>query len=138
MNEDYETNYVSTGSLRHSSNTSLHVKNNSNLKDDDIASNSTHNNNEINIGLIFLLAFMLCLSDIGDKSQITVITMAAIYDLYGVLIGSSLALICTVTLAVLFGNWICEKISPKVLLFIGGILFLIFGFEVLLNIFFQW
>ena len=63
--------------------------------------------------------------------------MAAIYDLYGVLIGSSLALTGTVTLAVLFGNWICEKISPKVLMFIGGIFFILFGCEVLLNIFFQ-
>ena len=143
MNDDYETNYGSTRSLRNSSATSASAKNSSNLKDkdndnDNDSSNSNNNNSEINIGLILLLVFMLCLSDIGDKSQITVITMAAIYDLYGVLIGSSLALMGTVTLAVLFGHWICEKMSPKVLLFIGGILFLIFGFEVLLNIFFQW
>ena len=147
MNDDYETNYGSTRSLRNSSATSASAKNSCNLKDkdndnDNDSSNSNNNNSEINIGLILLLVFMLCLrlclSDIGDKSQITVITMAAIYDLYGVLIGSSLALIGTVTLAVLFGHWICEKMSPKVLLFIGGILFLIFGFEVLLNIFFQW
>ena len=46
--------------------------------------------------------------------------MAAIYDLYGVLIGSSLALTGAFTLVVLFGNWIWEKISPKVLMFIGG------------------
>ena len=145
MNDDYETNYGSTRSLRNSSANSASAKNSSNLKDkdndndnDNDSSNSNNNNSEINIGLILLLVFMLCLSDIGDKSQITVITMAAIYDLYGVLIGSSLALMGTVTLAVLFGHWICEKMSPKVLLFIGGILFLIFGFEVLLNIFFQW
>ena len=128
--------------MRNSSTTSMSVRNSSNLKekdkDDDTNNYNDNNNSEINIGLILLLVFMLCLSDIGDKSQITVITMAAIYDLYGVLIGSSLALIGTVTLAVLFGHWICEKMSPKVLLFIGGILFLIFGFEVLLNIFFQW
>ena len=64
--------------------------------------------------------------------------MAAIYDIYGILIGSSLALLCTVTLAVLFGAWICEKISPKILLTFGGILFLIFGVQILLNIFFNW
>ena len=77
---------------------------------------------------------MLCLSDFGDKSQITVMTMAAIYDFYGILIGSTLALVGTVTIAVLFGTWICDKISTKLLFLIGGILFLIFGCELLINI----
>ena len=80
---------------------------------------------------------ILCLSDLGDKSQITVITMAAIYDLYGILIGSTFALIGTVSLAILFGTWICERISPKILLFTGGSLFLFFGCKVLLNIIFS-
>jgi putative Ca2+/H+ antiporter (TMEM165/GDT1 family) len=155
MNDDFETNYGSNRSLLKYSNSSLRnstnkderttINSNSEFNNDINTVNSSENisktnsraNNDINIGLIIAIVFILCLSDIGDKSQITVITMAAIYDLYGVLIGSSLALTGTVTLAVLFGNWICEKISPKVLMFIGGIFFILFGCEVLLNIFFQ-
>ena len=134
MNEEIETNYESSTEL--SFHSILKIKSNSS----EISVTNTNindSNNEINAGLIIAIILMLCLSDFGDKSQIAVITMAAIYDIYGVLIGSSLALLGTVTIAVLFGAWICEKISPKILFFIGGILFLIFGFEVLINILFK-
>ena len=70
-----------------------------------------NNNNELNIGLIMGIFFTLCLSDFGDKSQIAIITMAAIYNIYGIILGSTIALIGTITLAVLFGKWISEKIS---------------------------
>ena len=90
--------------------------------------------NEVSFGLIIRIVSMLCLADMGDKSQITVITMAAIYNIYGVLIGSSLALMITISLAAFFGSWICNKIKPSILLFSGGIIFLVFAAEVLLNI----
>ena len=129
MTDDSETNYESNKELiKYSSS----LKSYSNLSEID----NNNSNNKMNIGLIIGLILILCLSDLGDKSQITVIAMAAIYDLYGILIGSTIALIGTVSLAILFGAWICERISPKILLFTGGILFLIFGCEVLLNIFF--
>ena len=131
MTDDSETNYESSKQLIKFSSS---LKSYSNL---DEINNNNNDKNQINIGLIIGLVLILCLSDLGDKSQITVITMAAIYDLYGILIGSTIALIGTVSLAILFGTWICEKISPKILLFTGGILFLIFGCEVLLNIFFS-
>ena len=48
--------------------------------------------------------------------------------------GSSLALMITISLAAFFGSWICNKIKPSILLFSGGIIFLVFAAEVLLNI----
>ena len=93
-----------------------------------------NSDNEVSFGLIIRIVSMLCLADMGDKSQITVITMAAIYNIYGVLIGSSLALMITISLAAFFGSWICNKIKPSILLFSGGIIFLVFAAEVLLNI----
>ena len=92
-------------------------------------------NNDSNYGLITAIFFALCLSDVGDKSQLAIVTMAAIYNIYGILLGSSIALLGTVTLAVLFGNWLTEKISPKKLLFIGGLIFLVFGVETLVSIY---
>ena len=92
-------------------------------------------NNDSNIGLITASFLAICLSDFGDKSQIAIVTMAAIYNIYGILLGSTIALLGTVTLAVLFGNWITEKISPKKLLFIGGLIFLIFGGETFASIY---
>lgn len=96
-----------------------------------------NSDNEVSFGLIIRIVSMLCLADMGDKSQITVITMAAIYNIYGVLIGSSLALMITISLAAFFGSWICNKIKPSILLFSGGIIFLVFAAEVLLNILFD-
>ena len=132
INEEIETNYESSTELSFSS----LLKTKSNTSEISI-STTNDSNNEVSVGLIIGIILMLCLSDFGDKSQIAVITMAAIYDLYGVLIGSTLALLGTVTIAVLFGAWICDKISPKILLFIGGTLFLIFGFEILISILFN-
>ena len=93
-----------------------------------------NNNNELNVGLIIGIFFTLCLSDFGDKSQIAIITMAAIYNIYGIILGSTIALIGTITLAVLFGKWLSEKISPQKLLLIGGLIFLAFGIETLFSI----
>ena len=128
MSEDIETNYESNSELKYSST----LRTNSNTSNLNVI--NENNNNEINTGLIIAIIIMLCLSDFGDKSQITVMTMAAIYDFYGILIGSTLALVGTVTIAILFGTWICDKISTKLLFLIGGILFLIFECELLINI----
>jgi putative Ca2+/H+ antiporter (TMEM165/GDT1 family) len=98
------------------------------------SSHITHISEGNNFGLITAIFFALCLSDFGDKSQLAIITMAALYNIYGILLGSTLALIGTVTLAVLFGNWISEKVSPKKILLIGGLIFLTFGIEILYNI----
>ena len=120
------------------------IKNNDNNKNTLIIRNESdksdsekekfNSDNEVSFGLIIRIVSMLCLADMGDKSQITVITMAAIYNIYGVLIGSSLALMITISLAAFFGSWICNKIKPSILLFSGGIIFLVFAAEVLLNI----
>ena len=127
-------NIIYISSLNNNDNTNS-KDNTSNSNDRDNSSkNSDDSDKEVSIGLIVSVVSMICLADIGDKSQITVITMAAIYNIYGVLIGSSLALSITITLAALFGTWVCNKISPQILLFSGGIIFLVFAAEVLLNI----
>jgi putative Ca2+/H+ antiporter (TMEM165/GDT1 family) len=127
-------NIINIYSLNNNDNTNS-KDNTSNSNDRDNSSkNSDDSDKEVSIGLIVSVVSMICLADIGDKSQITVITMAAIYNIYGVLIGSSLALSTTITLAALFGTWVCNKISPQILLFSGGIIFLVFAAEVLLNI----
>ena len=97
-------------------------------------SHSSRTSEGSNYGTITAIFFALCLSDFGDKSQLAIVTMAALFNIYGILLGSTLALIGTVTLAVLFGNWISEKVSPKKLLLIGGLIFLTFGAETLYNL----
>ena len=96
--------------------------------------NDNYNNNNKNYGLCLALFFTFLLSDIGDKSQIATITIAAIYNLYGVILGTTLAFLLTCALGIICGNYICEKISTKNIMFIGGTIFLIFAGELLYKI----
>lgn len=125
MNEELETDLESNKEIFFSSI----------LRSNSISTNLSTNSDNISFGLITAVFFALCLSDFGDKSQIAIVTMAAIYNIYGIILGSTIALIGTVTLAVLFGKWITEKISPKKLLFIGGLIFLAFAGETLYSIY---
>ena len=88
-------------------------------------------NNKTTYGLCFALFITFLLSDIGDKSQIATITIAAVYNLYGVLIGTTLAFLLTCALGILCGNFICQKISTKNIMYIGGGIFLFFAGELL-------
>ena len=128
------TDIINNNGSSNTDNTNSKDNTSSNNDKDNSFKNSDTDDNEVGIGMIISVVSMICLADMGDKSQITVITMAAIYNIYGVLLGSSLALSITITLAALFGTWICNKISPQILLFVGGIIFLVFAAEVLLNI----
>jgi putative Ca2+/H+ antiporter (TMEM165/GDT1 family) len=131
------TDIINNNGSSNTDNTNSKDNTSSNNDKDNSFKNSDTDDNEVGIGMIISVVSMICLADMGDKSQITVITMAAIYNIYGVLLGSSLALSITITLAALFGTWICNKISPQILLFVGGIIFLVFAAEVLLNILYE-
>ena len=73
----------------------------------------------------------LCASELGDKSEITTIAIAAIYDLYGVLIGTMLAYFSTIVLAACLGHILSKYLSEKTMNLIGGIIFLFFAFQIL-------
>ena len=75
---------------------------------------------------------LLCASELGDKSEITTIAIAAIYNLYGVLVGTMLAYFSTIVLAVLLGHILCKYLSEKSMSLIGGIIFLLFALQILL------
>ena len=97
-----------------------------------IKSNIKNNdNNKTTYGLCFALFFTFLLSDIGDKSQIATVTIAAVYNLYGVIIGTTLAFILSCALGILCGNFICQRISTKNIMYIGGGIFLLFAGELL-------
>ncbi len=75
---------------------------------------------------------MTFVSEIGDRSQITTIVLAAHKSPYGVMAGASLGhAICT-AIAVLGGEFLASRISEKNVTVIGGALFLIFAIETFL------
>jgi len=76
---------------------------------------------------IWTFAFMLITAELGDKSQIAAIVIGATQNLYGVLLGTSLAhSLCTV-IAIVFGNIFAKYVTTRQITLIGGIIFFIFA-----------
>lgn len=78
------------------------------------------------------LFWFLAISEIGDKSEITTIAIAALYDFMGVLVGTMLAYTCTILIAIFVGHILSKFITEKQMGLIGGIFFLLFALEILL------
>ena len=75
----------------------------------------------------------LCLSEIGDKSEIVTISIAALYDLLGVIAGTMLAYTVTCCIAIFLGSALGHCISEKQMCLVGGICFLFFAIQILLG-----
>lgn len=77
---------------------------------------------------IFLQALIMTfLAEWGDRSQITTIVLAASENLFGVIIGGTIGHGFCTGLAVIGGRFIAQRISPKTVTLIGGIVFLCFA-----------
>jgi putative Ca2+/H+ antiporter (TMEM165/GDT1 family) len=76
----------------------------------------------------------LVLAECGDKSQITSIVIGALYDFKPVLLGTSLALLSCIILAVFIGNYISQKINKNQINLISGIVFILFGISYLIQL----
>ena len=102
----------------------------------DIEAHNSDNNNNNNASWIsncVQLCWLLIVSEIGDKSEITTIAIAALYNLTGVLIGTMLAYVCTIIMAIALGKIISKYITETQMNFIGGIIFLLFALQILLG-----
>ena len=77
------------------------------------------------------LFWFLCLSELGDKSEISTVTIAAVYNLYAVLIGTNLAYFACIIIATFLGLFIGKFLTEKMMTIIGGILFICFAIQIL-------
>ena len=103
--------------------------NNNNIDDDDDKTKKKRNSSW-NLSILIRSFAMTFISEIGDRSQITTIVLAAHKSPYGVVIGASLGhAICT-AIAVLGGKFLASRISEKNVTLIGGVMFLLFSLEV--------
>ena len=84
-------------------------------------------------GLCVELFTFLVLSELGDKSQIATITIAAVYNTYGVIIGTTLAYFGTILIATFIGHSIGHYITERMMCIVGGFLFLAFALEILIS-----
>lgn len=75
----------------------------------------------------------ILIAEIGDRSQITAIAIATLYDFTGVLIGTSLGHILACLIAATLGFVFAERVSEKTITLIGAVFFLIFGIDSLIS-----
>uniref|UniRef100_A0A7S4LFL3 GDT1 family protein n=1 Tax=Eutreptiella gymnastica TaxID=73025 RepID=A0A7S4LFL3_9EUGL len=81
---------------------------------------------------IFAQAFSLTfLAEWGDRSQIATIAMAAAKNPYAVTLGGIFGHSLCTGLAVIGGRLLAQKISPRTVSYLGGVLFLVFAFATL-------
>ncbi|MCQ2818512.1 MAG: TMEM165/GDT1 family protein [archaeon] len=72
----------------------------------------------------------MALAECGDRTQFTSMSMAAIFDFKGVLIGSGAALVLTCFLGVYCGSYVTKILREKVLNIILGLVFLTYAGEI--------
>ena len=84
---------------------------------------------------IFLTTFMLVFfAELGDKTQIASFSLAARYGkLVPVIIGASIAFVCSSLLAVFLGHKISSIVPQKKLKLACGILFILTGIYMLIR-----
>ena len=95
--------------------------------------NAEGNNNKKSIWLLCAELFgFLCVSEFGDKSEISTVTIAAVYNFYAVLIGTMLAYFFAIVIAAFLGHYIGHYLTEKMMSIIGGLLFVGFAVQILI------
>lgn len=78
--------------------------------------------------------FMVFLAELGDKTQLATMLLAAKSDsAIKVFIGSSIALICSSLIGVFAGTYMTKFIPPHYIQNCAGVLFIIMGIMILLG-----
>ena len=77
---------------------------------------------------VFIEVFiMIFFAEWGDRSQVSSILLASTNPILSVFIGGCLGhFICT-TIATICGQLLAIKVSPRIVTFLGGVLFLVFS-----------
>jgi putative Ca2+/H+ antiporter (TMEM165/GDT1 family) len=82
----------------------------------------------------FLTSFwLIALAEFGDKTQLTVIALSAMYDRHKVFSGVVLAFALVTGLGVVVGDGLLRLVDPEYLRILAGLLFLVFGILILFS-----
>ena len=86
--------------------------------------------NNIDVNVFWTIFRTMVLSEFFDRSQISALSMSSIFNFSGVLIGSSIALTVSCYLGAYHGKDIIKVLKEKVLSFLLGCIFIIYGLQV--------
>lgn len=97
-----------------------------------VSDEESKHNNKSTWKLCLELFGFLCLSEFGDKSEISTVTIAAVYNTYGVLLGTMIAYFFAIVIAAFLGHVVGQYLTEKMMSIIGGILFIGFAIQILI------
>lgn len=104
-----------------------YLKNDNNLSENLLEKKRKNKSSKNLFDSIWAFGFALLMAEFGDKSQIAAIIIGATLNLFGVILGTSLAhLICSV-IAIVFGRIFSQYITNRQITMIGGIIFILFS-----------
>ena len=107
--------------------------NNNNDLSVSIDNQNEQENQNIDIGIFWYIFMSMAASEFGDTTQFIALTMSSIYNVNGIIIGSSLALFCSCYLGVYWGKQLSGKLNVKVIDFLLGITMLLGGLRIFLG-----
>ena len=84
----------------------------------------------LDVNIFWTIFRTMILSEFFDRSQISTLSMSSIFNFSGVLIGSSIALTITCYLGAYQGKRMIKILKEKVISFILGCIFIIYGIQV--------
>ena len=84
----------------------------------------------IDVNVFWTIFRTMILSEFFDRSQISTLSMSSIFNFSGVLIGSCIALTLSCYLGAYYGKDIIKILKEKVLSFLLGCIFIIYGIQV--------
>lgn len=90
-----------------------------------------HPSNTIDPHYFWPIMMTMAITECGDRTQFSSMSMAAIFNFWGVLVGSASALTLTVILGVYLGGYVNKILREKALNFILGLVFLVYAGEIL-------
>ena len=85
---------------------------------------------KVDVNVFWTIFRTMILSEFFDRSQISALSMSSIFNFSGVLIGSSIALTLSCYLGAYHGKDIIKVLKEKVLSFLLGCIFIIYGIQV--------
>ena len=84
----------------------------------------------IDVNVFWTIFRTMIISEFFDRSQISALSMSSIFNFSGVLIGSGIALTLSCYLGAYHGKDIIKVLKEKVLSFLLGCIFIIYGIQV--------
>jgi Ca2+/H+ antiporter, TMEM165/GDT1 family len=86
------------------------------------------------LGAVITIALAFFLAELGDKTQLATISLAAQYrSFFGVLAGSTSGMVCADGLAIVLGTLAGKKLPEKAIKYFSAVIFVIFGLVILID-----